>query len=76
MDEPVLLESGFTYEKSEIKKHFEMNGNFDPMTREQVDPHILIVNKQIKQATQDYLMNNPWAFERIYGETLEQISML
>lgn len=75
MDEPVILQSGFTYEKAEISKHFEKNGNFDPMTREEVDPNVLILNKQIKQATQDFLMQNPWAFERIYGETLDQISM-
>lgn len=45
MDEPVLLESGFTYEKAEILKHFKMNGNFDPMTREEVNPNVLILNK-------------------------------
>lgn len=45
MDEPVLLTSGFTYEKSEITRHFEKNGNFDPMTREEVDTNILIINK-------------------------------
>lgn len=33
MDEPVILESGFTYEKSEILRHFNRNGNFDPITR-------------------------------------------
>ena len=48
MDEPVLLESGFTYEKAEITKHFQKNGNFDPMTREEVNPNVLILNKQIK----------------------------
>lgn len=31
--EPVLLSSGFTYEKKAIEKHFQMNGYFDPMTR-------------------------------------------
>lgn len=71
MDEPVLLESGFTYEKSEILKHFQTNGNFDPMTREEVNPSVLILNKQIRQATQDFLMHSPWAFERVYGETLD-----
>ena len=75
MDEPVILESGFTYEKAEIKKHFEKNGNFDPMTREEVNPNILILNKPIKYATQEYLIKNPWAYQRIYGETLEQLSM-
>ena len=33
MDEPVILESGFTYEKTEILRHFERNGNFDPICR-------------------------------------------
>jgi len=36
MHEPVILSSGFTYEKSAILKHFEVNGAFDPMTREPV----------------------------------------
>ena len=67
----MLLTSGFTYEKAEIKRHFEKNGNFDPMTREEVDTNVLIINKQIKQATEDFLQKNPWAFERMYGETLE-----
>lgn len=68
MEEPVTLESGFTYEKESIIKHFETNGNFDPMTREDVNPAILIPNKSLKYASQDYLLNNPWAFERIYGD--------
>lgn len=75
MDQPVLLTSGFTYEKREILRHFEKNGHFDPMTREDVNPAILILNKQIKQATQDFLQKNPWAFERIYGENIDQLSM-
>lgn len=75
MDEPVTLTSGFTYEKEQILKHFQTNGNFDPMTREEVNVNILILNKSIKYATQDYLLNNPWAFERIYGEKLADIKM-
>lgn len=52
-----------------------MNGNFDPMTREHVNPNVLIINKQIRIATQEYLQQNPWAFERIYGENLAQLQM-
>jgi len=48
MNDPVIIESGFTYEKEQIKKHFEMNGNFDPMTREEVNPTVLIINRNIK----------------------------
>ena len=45
------------------------------MTREEVDPNILILNKSLKYATQDYLLNNPWAFERVYGETVDDIKI-
>lgn len=48
MEEPVILESGFTYEKEHIIKHFQYNGNTDPMTRENVNPRVLILNKNIK----------------------------
>lgn len=33
MEDPVITESGFTYEKEVIKAHFEKNGKFDPVTR-------------------------------------------
>ena len=45
------------------------------MTREEVNVNVLIPNKSIKYASQDYLLNNPWAFERVYGEKLEDIKM-
>ena len=75
MEEPVILESGFTYEKEKILEHFQYNGSFDPITREKVNPEVLIFNKHIKQASQDFLMKNPWAFEYVPGETLAQIQM-
>jgi len=48
MEEPVILESGFTYEKEQILKHFAYNGHNDPMTREQVNPEVIILNKSVK----------------------------
>ena len=48
MDEPVILASGFTYEKSSLKKHFEINGDHCPMTREWVDIDKLWTNNGIK----------------------------
>ncbi len=66
MEEPVIIQSGFTYEKKSILLHFKTNGNFDPISRyhflsflkiirEPVDPNIMIPNKYIKQATEHYL---------------------
>lgn len=33
MEEPVIIQSGFTYEKKAIIKHFQINGCTDPITR-------------------------------------------
>ena len=55
MEEPVVVSSGFTYEKTEIIKHFQTNGYFDPLNRSEVDSNILITNFNIKHATEEYL---------------------
>jgi hypothetical protein len=73
MTDPVMLTSGFTYEREVICKHFEFNGNIDPQTREEVDPKLLISNKHIKHATEDFIAKNPWSFEHIPGESLDNI---
>jgi hypothetical protein len=33
MQEPVIIQSGFTYEKKAIIQHFQINGCTDPITR-------------------------------------------
>ena len=45
-----------------IVKHFNMSGAFDPVTRQQVDPNVLIPNHMLKKASQDFLTQNPWAY--------------
>mmetsp|Transcript_11282 Transcript_11282/g.18991 ORF Transcript_11282/g.18991 Transcript_11282/m.18991 type:complete len:99 (-) Transcript_11282:55-351(-) len=72
MEEPVQLSSGFTYEKATINKHFEYNGMNDPMTREDVDGKMTI-NQSIKTATEDFIRENPWAFEFGFYDDLDQI---
>ena len=55
MEEPVVIQSGHTYEKSMIEKHFSYQGGFDPVTRQEVDPSVLIPNHMLKKASQDFL---------------------
>lgn len=62
MDDPVIIQSGFTYERKMIELHFEKNGTFDPVTRDEVDPSIMISNIYLKKAADDFLTKNPWAF--------------
>ena len=67
METPVILSSGHTYEKSAIVSHFKVNGPTDPLTRETVDPNILIVNRGLKQAISDFFKHNPWAYRHVPG---------
>ena len=75
MDEPVILASGFTYEKASLKKHFEINGDHCPMTREWVDVDKLWTNNGIKQATEQFLKENPWSFEYCPGDDINSVIM-
>lgn len=75
MNDPVIIQSGFTYEKKMIDLHFQKNGPFDPITREQVDPKIMITNIYLKKAADDFLVNNPWAYQYIPGEDIYSVKM-
>ena len=75
MDEPVVIQSGHTYEKAMIEKHFQMSGAFDPITRQQVDPNVLIPNHMLKKAGEDFLARNPWAYQHVINEDYREIMM-
>ncbi|KAK9944665.1 hypothetical protein M0R45_010225 [Rubus argutus] len=60
--DPVITPSGVTYERSVILNHLEKVGEFDPITREPVEPSQLIPNFAIKEAVQAYLQENGWAY--------------
>ena len=53
--DPVVIQSGFTYERVCIVEHFRKLGAFDPTTREQVNTNIIIPNHTLKQACEDFL---------------------
>lgn len=56
MESPVILKSGVTYEKDTIIQSLNTTGNFDPVTRQEINPNDpLISNKALKQATDHFL---------------------
>lgn len=67
MEEPVLSEEGFTYEKKVLEEHYRLKGTVEPITRRKVEG-TLFPNHAIKQATEDFLKMNPWAYEEEKGE--------
>ncbi|SCN59365.1 E3 ubiquitin-protein ligase, putative [Plasmodium chabaudi adami] len=63
MNEPVITPSGVTYDKIFLYEHVKHNGSFDPVSREQFSIREVIPNYAIKEATDNFLKTNPWAFE-------------
>jgi hypothetical protein len=66
MRDTVNLSSGFSNEWSAILKHFVMNGNFVPLTREEVSKTVTD-SHNLKQVSEDFFKRCPLAFEYIAG---------
>mmetsp|Transcript_35629 Transcript_35629/g.40467 ORF Transcript_35629/g.40467 Transcript_35629/m.40467 type:complete len:299 (-) Transcript_35629:323-1219(-) len=75
MNDPVINGCGMTYEKEALEAHIKQHGNFDPVTREYFAPSSVIPNLRIKQATEEFIKHNPWAFEYLPGETFDSIKL-
>ena len=64
MLDPVVTPDGITYERSAITEHIQKVGKFDPVTRrEGLEPSQLVPNLALKEAINDFLERNPWAYE-------------
>ncbi|KAJ0972194.1 hypothetical protein J5N97_020153 [Dioscorea zingiberensis] len=61
--DPVITPCGVTYERAVILEHLQKVGNFDPLTREPLEPHQLVPNLAIKQAVQAFLSEHGWAYK-------------
>ena len=70
--DPVVLSSGFTYEREFIVSHFKHNGQNDPLTREEVN-YKLFPNKAMKAAVEGYLAQNPWAYDYYPGQKSDKM---
>eukprot|EP01066_Platyproteum_vivax_P002538 Platyproteum_vivax@DN13102_c0_g1_i1.p1 len=62
MKDPVVTPSGVTYERALLYEHFNKNGWFDPVTRQPIKQAEMFPNLAIKEATEEFLARNPWAF--------------
>uniref|UniRef100_A0A2P2KRI3 E3 ubiquitin-protein ligase CHIP n=2 Tax=Rhizophora mucronata TaxID=61149 RepID=A0A2P2KRI3_RHIMU len=61
--DPVITPSGVSYERGVLLEHLEKVGNFDPITREPLNPSQLVPNLAIKEAVQAYLEKHGWAYK-------------
>ncbi|CAD8105657.1 unnamed protein product [Paramecium primaurelia] len=72
MENPVVNDAGQTYERDMLIEALNKNGPSDPTTRQPISKRFY-PNLNVKQATQDFLLNNPWAFEFSKGEEYQNI---
>ncbi|KAJ3306800.1 STIP1 y and U box-containing protein 1 [Kappamyces sp. JEL0829] len=63
MTDPVITPSGVTFDRKEIKEHFEKIGYFDPFTREPLAWSQIIPNLALKETIEQFLCQNGWAVD-------------
>lgn len=73
INKPIILETGITYEKSMIELHMQKNGMTDPVTREPQNKGMTMTNKNIQKATQEFILQNAWAYNAVPNDTWENI---
>lgn len=61
--DPVITPGGVTYERGVLLEHLQKVGNFDPITREPLEPHQLVPNLAIKEAVRAFLDVHGWAYK-------------
>ncbi|CAD8124481.1 unnamed protein product [Paramecium sonneborni] len=60
MNEPILFNTGQTYEKNGIFQQFTSNGGADPITREQIIPQTARLNLQLLQGINELKKKYEW----------------
>lgn len=62
-------------EKEELDDFDETTYFKCPITLKVVNPDIRLPNKRIKQATADFISQNPWAFEFYPNEKFSEVEL-
>ena len=75
MEDPVISEEGFTYERKVLEEHYKLKGAVEPITRKEVSGKVY-PNHALKQAIEVFLRENPWAFEEEKGENYNDIQFV
>lgn len=60
--DPVITPSGCSYERSALLEHLSRVGKFDPISRSPMTESDAIPNVALRNATQHYLDEHPWAW--------------
>mmetsp|Transcript_1734 Transcript_1734/g.1840 ORF Transcript_1734/g.1840 Transcript_1734/m.1840 type:complete len:340 (+) Transcript_1734:48-1067(+) len=63
LKDPIVIESGHTYEETAIESHFKQLGHFDPSTRRLCSRSIMYKNIAIDKAVNHFIDQFPWAFQ-------------
>ncbi|WIA10610.1 hypothetical protein OEZ85_010792 [Tetradesmus obliquus] len=63
--EPVITPSGCSYERSALLEHLAKVGKFDPISRQPMSEADITLNVGLRNATQQYLDEHPWAWGEV-----------
>lgn len=60
--DPVITPSGFSYERAALLEHLSRVGQWDPISRSPMTESDVTPNVGLRNATQHYLDEHPWAW--------------
>ncbi|KAM3140923.1 hypothetical protein pb186bvf_006934 [Paramecium bursaria] len=71
--DPLTTQSGYSYERKELEKFLQLNPGKDPKTLQAIDTKIIYENFNLKQACDEFLQQNPWAYQYQENEDYKQL---
>ncbi len=75
MEDPVISEAGFSYERQALEEHYKQKGPIEPINRQQCKGFIF-PNHALKITIEEFLNSNPWAFEMQDDEDYRSVAMI
>lgn len=72
MKDPFLTKSGNTYEKSNLLEYIAKYGK-DPLDEKPLNAQQIMSNLSLKSLIENFLNENPWAYEYSEDDTIDKI---
>jgi len=63
MRDPVVLSSGYTYDRITVNDYFAKFGHRDPQTNQEVNPTCIFENLNLRQQIETFITANPAAIK-------------
>jgi STIP1 homology and U-box containing protein 1 len=75
MTNPVVTSEGYSYDLNALKSSIDKYGYYDPISKKPIK-QTLIPNRNVRDAIEDFLNKNPWAYDYNPSDSLSNIQFI